>query len=229
MPPVLAAVGTGIDRAGGPPVAAYLDRVAAAPGVYLAGGMLLVVAMATSALTAGALLRLAAGRARGSALRAGALLYGLWAVLGPAGVALGYTAGWVGLAIRSDASPQLVEQVFTGITYSPWGTLGAVVGGVGWMLGCVVAGVGLLLTRVAPWWAAVLVIACPVFEVAVGNLRLAPLSAVGFLLLAAGLSGCVPALLRAPALVLANDSSSETVEADVAGRVGAAHEPSSPT
>lgn len=194
VPPVLAAIATGIDRAGGPPVSGYLDRVAAAPGVYLAGGMLLVVAMALSVFTAAALLRLAAGVERGGLLRVGALLYGLWAVLGPAGVSLGYTAGWVGVAIRPDAAPALVEQVFLGITYSPWATLGAVAGGVGWMLGCVVAGLGLLRARLAPVWAATLVIAGPVFALAVGSLRIAPLTAVGFLLLAAGLGGCVPRL-----------------------------------
>lgn len=202
VPPVLAALATELSRTGGPPVADYLDRLDQAPGLYLASGMLLVAAMALSILTSAALLRLSVGTQRATPLRVGAMLYGLWAVLGPVGVSLGYTAGWVSSAIRPQASADLVEQVFTGVTYSPWATLGALVGGVGWMLGCVIVGAGLLICRAAPPWAAVLVIACPIFSLAVGNLRIPELSTLGFLLLAAGLGGCIPSLLNAPSRVI---------------------------
>lgn len=202
VPPLVAAAGTELSRTGGPPVAGYLDRLDQAPGLYLASGMLLVIGMALSIFTSAALLRLSAGAPRTRVLRIGAVLYGFWAVLGPVGVSLGYTAGWVASAIRPQAGADVVEQVFNGVTYSPWGTLGALAGGIGWMIGCVVVGIGLLVGRLAPTWAAIAVAACPILSVAVGNLRIPELSTLGFLVLAAGLAGCVRPLLAAPARVL---------------------------
>ena len=70
-PLTLLAIGTGIDRTGGATqVGTYLERIAAAPGIYLASGLLMIAGMAGLVATSAALVRLAAGMRRVAGRRA---------------------------------------------------------------------------------------------------------------------------------------------------------------
>ena len=109
LPFLLLSLGTTLDRTagGGRSIDDYLHIVSGAPGVYLAGGMLMVAGMAGLVATAAALIRLSAGLRRPGLLRAGAILIGVWGVCGVGGVSLGFTAGWVGAHVRGDVGAEL--------------------------------------------------------------------------------------------------------------------------
>jgi len=205
--PVLLALGTALDPAGGPPVDAYLARTEAAPGGYLASGMLLMAGMLLLVPAAIGAWRVGAGRGfgvergegvgaragvrgtRGSRLlRTGAVLLGAWGCLASIGVALGYTAGWAAIGL-SDAAPALRVEVFEAITYSPFAMVAAPLGGAAWVGATAVIGLALVLGRAGRRWGGALVLLSLVFEVVGGPvLRMPLLAGAGFLLFGVGLA-----------------------------------------
>lgn len=207
----LLAIGTALDRtAGGAEIDTYLSLVAAAPGSYLASGFFMVAGMAGLVATAAALIRLTAGLRRFALLRVGAILLGVWGILGVVGVSLGYTAGWVGIDVEGETSAAVVKRVFEGITYSPWGMVGGGGGGAAYLLGILATGVGLILARGVPSWSGILVLVAPVAMFTGGLLGVPAIMVAGFVLAAAGLAGTIPALLRSPALVAAAPTPART-------------------
>ena len=203
-PIALLAVGTAIDRtAGGADIHSYLERVAAAPGVYLASGLMMIAGMAGLVATAAAIVRLTAGTPRAALARVGGILIGVWGVCGVAGVGLGYTAGWVAVALQGDVPDAALTRLFEGVTYSPWGLIGGGGGGGAFVLGVLAAGIGLILARGIPSWTGILVLAAPVAMFTGGPLGIPLLAAAGFALMAIGLGGTIPVLLRKPPLIVA--------------------------
>ncbi len=198
MPLLLLALGTALDRTagGGVSVDEYLALVAAAPGAYLASGLLLVAGMAGLVATAAALIRLSFGLRRVALLRVGAILIGLWGVCGVAGVGLGYTAGWVAIEVQDDVTGAALTRVFEGITYSPWGMIGGGIGGGAYVLGVLATGIGLIVARGVPVWTGVLVLVSPIATFTGGPLGLPLVTTLGFVVAAIGLAGTIPALLR---------------------------------
>jgi hypothetical protein len=173
--PVLLAVGTALDWTGsGTDPLEYLGRLADARAVYLAAGLLMMLGMAFLPLTAIGVFRAAAGYPRATLLRVGGVLLGVWGVFGTAGI---------------------VAQVYNAITYGPFTTIGASVGGAGFILGALVTGIGILLTRGLPMWSGIVVLAAIPVSLLQGT-GIHWLGAAAFGLLAVGMAGLVPAMLR---------------------------------
>ena len=127
LPFLLLSLGTSLDRtAGGRQIDRRLPATSSRgpPVCIWLAGSLLVAGMAGLVATAAALIRLSAGLRRPGLLRAGAILIGVWGVCGVGGVGLGFTAGWVGVNVRSDVGAETLSRVFEGINYSPWGMIG---------------------------------------------------------------------------------------------------------
>lgn len=178
--------------------AVYVASVRERGPVYLASGLCVMAGMMLLPLTAAAVLRLAVPARRRALLRIGAILLGAWGVLGVAGVATGYTAGWVAAGL---ADPGTATEVLRGVTYGPWGMLGGGLGGVAYFGGVVVTGVGLLLARRTPLWAGWVMLLSPAGTVLSGAVHLPLLAAVGMAAAAAGLGSGIPAVLRSERLV----------------------------
>lgn len=198
LPLVLIAGGTTLDRAGGPPVEAYLARLNAAPTVYLASGTLLWAGMALLPLTAVALFRVSETHPRRTTVRIGAIGLVAWGIGGTTGVGLGYTAGQVAAAVQGSVSTDVLHQVFDGITYSPWGNLGAgVLGAGGALIGTLVTAIGILMGGAKPRWAGIpMLLALPIFAIAGGPNVDPAVTGIAFLLIAASLAALVPQLYR---------------------------------
>lgn len=198
LPLVLIAAGTTLDRAGGPPVEAYLARLNGAPQVYLASGMLLWAGMALLPLTAVALFRVSETHHRRTALRLGAIGLVAWGIGGTTGVGLGYTAGMVSAAVQNSVQSDVLHQVFDGITYSPWGNLGAgILGGGGALIGTIVTAIGILMGGAKPRWAGIpMLLALPVFAIAGGPNVDSAVTGIAFLLIAVSLAALTPQLYR---------------------------------
>lgn len=178
--------------------AAYLARVQRDRGLYLAGGLLVLAGMALLPLTAAALLRLVIPARRRVLLRIGAIALGAWGVLGVAGVATGYTAGWVAAGIP-DATT--ATEVLRGVTNAPWGGVGGGIGGGAYFAGVVLTGVGLILSRRSPAWAGWIVALSPASVILANAVHVQVLAAVGMAAAGAALGTAIPALLRSRPLV----------------------------
>lgn len=191
--PALIAAGSALDPSGtAPPVGAYLARVAEARSLYLVAGLLMLLGMAALVVTALTLHRLVPVLGGGGLLRAGAIALGVWGIFGACGVTAGFTAGWVGADLPGGSPTSLVESVFLGVTRSPWGTVGAILGGAGWALGTAVTGLALIRIR-AHRWAGVAVVASLLAALAVGmaGSDVHRLMALPFAILAFGLASPV--------------------------------------
>ena len=188
--PSLIALGSALDPSGTtPPVSDYLNRVAGARPLYLVAGMVMQFGMAALVLTALALHRLAPVLGGGRLLRAGAFLLGVWGVFGACGVTAGFTAGWVGVDLPDSASGSLVESVFLGVNRSPWATVGAILGGLGWALGTILTGLALARIRTRRWAGIAVAASVPVgVGIGVAGSSVHRLLAVQFVLLAIGLA-----------------------------------------
>ena len=194
--PVLLAVGTALDWTGsGADPLEYLGRLADARSVYLAAGLLMMLGMAFLPLTAIGVFRVAAGRQRTTLLRVGGVLLGVWGVFGTAGIGGGYTAGIVSVDLVGKVPDDLVAQVYNGITYGPFTTIGASVGGAGFFLGALATGIGILVARGLPRWSGIVVLASIPVSLLQGT-GIHWLGAAAFGLLAVGIAGLIPAMLR---------------------------------
>ncbi|MFT4111077.1 hypothetical protein [Propionicimonas sp.] len=194
--PVLLAVGTALDWTGsGADPLEYLGRLADARSIYLAAGLLMMLGMAFLPLTAVGVFRAAAGRRRATPLRVGGVLVGVWGVFGTAGIGGGYTAGIVSVDLVGTVPDDVVAQVFNAITYGPFTTIGAIVGGAGFFLGTLVTGIGILLARGLPVWSGIVVLTAIPVSLLQGT-GIHWLGATAFGLLAVGLAGLIPAMLR---------------------------------
>lgn len=191
--PVLIALGSALDPSGTtPPVADYLARVAEARPLYLVAGLVMQLGMAALVLTALTLHRLVPLLGGGRLLRAGAILLGAWGVFGACGVTAGFTAGWVAVDLPGGTSSSLVESVFLGVTRSPWGTVGAILGGLGWGLGTIITGLALARLRKHRWGGiAVATSVVAGLGIGVAGNSVHRLMALQFVLLAIGLGSAV--------------------------------------
>jgi hypothetical protein len=191
--PCLIAIGSALDPSGtAPPVDAYLTRVAEARPLYLVAGLLMQVGMAAMVVTALALHRLVPALGGGRVLRAGAILIGVWGVFGACGVTAGFTAGWVGVDLPAGTAGSLVDSVFLGVARSPWSTVGAIFGGLGWAVGTVLAGLGLAMTRTHRWAGGVVAASLLIaLGIGLGGTSVHRLLAVPHLLFALGLGSAV--------------------------------------
>lgn len=191
--PVLCTIGTLLDwTGGGPDPLVYLAKLQENPGVYLASGLLLVAGAALLPVTAIALVQVAAGRERAGLLRVGAVLLAAWGILAVGGISVGYTAGWVAADLVGVAPNEIVRQVFTGITYGPWGSIGGGLGGLAFALGMLATGIGIILTRGLPNWPGILVLAGTALAFTGGPLGLHWVSSSGFILLLIAIAALVP-------------------------------------
>lgn len=194
--PVLLAVGTALDWTGsGVEPLEYLGRLAAARSVYLTAGLLTMLGMGFLPLTAIGVFRAASGRRRATLLRIGGVLLGAWGVFGTAGIGGGYTAGVVSVGLVGTAPDDLVAQVYNGITYGPFTTIGASVGGAGFFLGTLLTGIGILVATGLPRWPGVVVLAAIPVSLLQGT-GIHWVGAAAFGLLAVGIGGLIPAMLR---------------------------------
>lgn len=194
--PILLAVGTALDWTGsGANPLEYLERLADARSVYLTAGLLMMLGMGFLPLTAIGVFRAASGRRRATLLRIGSVLLGIWGVFGTAGIGGGYTAGVVSVDLVGTASDDLVTQVYNGITYGPFTTIGASVGGAGFFLGVLITGIGILVAKGLPMWSGIVVLAAIPVSLLQGT-GIHWLGAAAFGLLAVGIGGLIPAMLR---------------------------------
>ncbi|MBS1698255.1 MAG: hypothetical protein JST25_07610 [Actinobacteria bacterium] len=202
LPLLLIAAGPALDPTfGESDAASYLGSVNAAPALYLISGLLVMAGMMLLPLTAAALLRVAAPARRRALLRIGAILLGAWGVLGVAGVATGYTAGWVAAGISDPAG---AADVLHGVTYAPWGMFGGTAGGIAYFGGVILTGIGLLLARRTPGWAGWALLLSPAGALLANAVHVQLLAAVGMAVAAAALGTGIPALLRSARLVPAD-------------------------
>jgi len=194
--PVLLAVGTALDWTGsGADPLEYLGRLADARSVYLTAGLLMMLGMGFLPLTAIGVFRAASGRQRATLLRVGGVLLGVWGVFGTAGIGGGYTAGIVSVDLVGTAPDELVAQVYNGITYGPFTTIGASIGGAGFFLGALITGIGILVARGLPMWSGIVVLAAIPVSLLQGT-GIHWLGAAAFGMLAVGIAGLIPAMLR---------------------------------
>lgn len=194
--PVLLAAGTALDWTGsGADPLEYLGRLADHRSVYLAAGLLMMLGMGFLPVTAIGVLRAASGHRRATLLRVGGILLGIWGVFGVAGIGGGYTAGVVSVDLVGAISDDLVAQVYNGITYGPFTTIGASVGGAGFFLGALATGIGVLVARGLPRWSGIVVLASIPVSLLQGT-GIHWLGAAAFGLLAVGIAGLIPAMLR---------------------------------
>ena len=212
LPLLLIAAGPAFDPTfGSADPAAYLADVRTSATAYLLSGSLVLAGMLLLPLTAAALVRLAVTARRRLLLRVGALALGAWGVLGVAGVSTGYTAGWVAAHLPG-ASSTMAEHVLAGVTYGPWGLAGGGLGAVAYFAGVILTGLALMLSRSTPVWTGWVVLLSPLGTLLANALGLPLLAAVGMTAAAGALAGCIPTLLRSPALVVASRQASSQEE-----------------